>query len=79
MHQESEERLVPVVARPAGPDADPLDVRPAAAAAMDAIRVALETRAGTDAGVTGPGSPAELAVRCMRRLSDGLSPLPEGD
>lgn len=79
MHQESEERLVPVVAKPAGPDADPLDVRPAAAAAMDAIRVVLETWAGTDAGGTGPGSPAELAVRCLRRLSGGLSLLPEGD
>ncbi|MYR64146.1 TetR family transcriptional regulator, partial [Streptomyces sp. SID625] len=57
VNQESEERLVPVLARLAGPDADPLDVRLAAAAATDAVRIALETWAATDAGTEGPASP----------------------
>lgn len=57
VNQESEERLVPVVARLAGADADPLEVRLAAAAATDAIRIALETWAATDAAADGPGSP----------------------
>ncbi|WP_167414014.1 TetR family transcriptional regulator [Streptomyces carpinensis] len=68
VNQESEERLVPVIARLAGDDAEPLEVRLAAAAATDAIRIALETWAGTEAGTAGPDSPAGLAVRCLRRL-----------
>lgn len=72
VNQESEEKLIPVVARLAGPDADPLEVRLAAAAATDAIRVALEAWATTDADVTGPGAPAELAVRCLRELAGGM-------
>ncbi|WP_406168014.1 TetR/AcrR family transcriptional regulator [Streptomyces sp. NBC_00996] len=75
VNQESEERLIPVVARLAGADADPLRARLAAAAATDAIRVALETWAETDAAVEGPGSPAELAVRCLRQLMGGMDPL----
>jgi AcrR family transcriptional regulator len=75
VNQESEERLIPVVARLAGADADPLEARLAAAAATDAIRVALETWAQTDAAVEGPGSPAELAVRCLRQLMGGMRPL----
>lgn len=74
VNQDSEERLVPVVARLAGPDADPLDVRLLAAAATDAIRISLELWSATDAPVTGPGSPAELAVRCLRDLT-GAMPL----
>jgi AcrR family transcriptional regulator len=72
VNQESEEKLIPVVARLAGPGADPLDVRLTAAAATDAIRVALETWAETDADTSGPGSPAELAVRCLRELVGGM-------
>ncbi|MFD9338023.1 TetR family transcriptional regulator [Streptomyces sp. NPDC060028] len=74
VNQDSEERLVPVVARLAGPDADVLGIRLLAAAATDAIRIALELWSGTDAPVSGPGSPAELAVRCLRDLT-GAMPL----
>ncbi|MFD9412108.1 TetR/AcrR family transcriptional regulator [Streptomyces sp. NPDC059989] len=74
VNQDSEEHLVPVVARLAGPDADPLGVRLIAAAATDAIRISLELWSATDAPVTGPGSPAELAVRCLRDLT-GAMPL----
>ncbi|MEU6661435.1 helix-turn-helix domain-containing protein [Streptomyces sp. NPDC046821] len=74
VNQESEERLGPVLARLAGPGADPLDVRLAAAAATDAIRIALETWALTDDPATGsPGSPAVLALRCLRELTGGIS------
>ncbi|MFJ5550211.1 TetR family transcriptional regulator [Streptomyces sp. NPDC093225] len=72
VNQESEDRLVPVLARLAGEDADPLDVRLLAAAATDAIRVALEVWAATDAPVAGPGSPAETAVRCLRTLTASM-------
>lgn len=74
VNQDSEERLVPVVARLAGPAADPLDVRLLAAAATDAIRISLELWSTTDDPVSGPGSPAELAVRCLRDLT-GAMPL----
>ncbi|MEV0324443.1 TetR family transcriptional regulator [Streptomyces sp. NPDC050658] len=72
VNQESEEQLVPVLARLAGADADELDVRLAAAAATDAVRLALETWAASDAPAEGPGSPAALAVRCLRELAGGL-------
>ncbi|MGW0817500.1 TetR/AcrR family transcriptional regulator [Streptomyces viridiviolaceus] len=72
VNQESEERLLPVVTRLAGPGADPLEARLLAAAATDAIRVALEQWATTDAATTGAGSPAELVVRCLRELTGGL-------
>ncbi|MEW1696036.1 TetR family transcriptional regulator [Streptomyces sp. NPDC091278] len=75
VNQESEERLREVVAGLAGPDADPLEVRLAAAAATGAIRIALETWAEGDAPLHGEGSPAALAVRCLRELMGGL-PLP---
>lgn len=72
VNQESEERLLPVVTRLAGPDADPLEARLLAAAATDAIRVALEAWAATDAATAGAGSPADLVVRCLRELTGGL-------
>ncbi|MFH9721742.1 TetR/AcrR family transcriptional regulator [Streptomyces sp. NPDC017254] len=72
VNQESEERLREIVAGLAGPDADPLEVRLAAAAATDAIRIALESWAETDAPVRGEGAPAELAVRCLRELMGGM-------
>lgn len=71
VNQESEERLRDIVAGLAGPDADLLEVRLAAAAATDAIRIALETWAETDAPLRGEGSPAALAVRCLRELTGG--------
>ncbi|WP_037855056.1 TetR/AcrR family transcriptional regulator [Streptomyces sp. NRRL S-340] len=74
VNQESEERLVPVLARLAGPRAQPLEVRLAAAAATDAIRIALETWAATDAGTQGPDSPVGLATRCLRGLVGGMEP-----
>lgn len=61
-----------MLARLVGPGADALEVRLAAAAATDAIRVALEAWAATDAPASGPGSPAELAVRCLRELTGGM-------
>ncbi|WP_307525277.1 TetR family transcriptional regulator [Streptomyces umbrinus] len=76
VNQESEDKLIPLVARLAG-DADPLEFRLTAAAATDAIRVALETWAEPDADVEGPGSPAELAVRCLRELTGGMRLLAE--
>ncbi|MFE2285040.1 TetR/AcrR family transcriptional regulator [Streptomyces sp. NPDC059443] len=74
VNQDSEENLVPVVSRLAGPDADLLSIRLLAAAATDAIRIALELWSATDAPPSGPGSPAELAVRCLRDLT-GAMPL----
>ncbi|MEU6315368.1 TetR family transcriptional regulator [Streptomyces sp. NPDC047014] len=74
VNQDSEEHLVPVIARLAGPDAEPREVRLLAAAATDAIRVALELWSATDDPVAGPGSPAELAVRCLHDLT-GAMPL----
>jgi AcrR family transcriptional regulator len=80
VNQESEELLVPVIARLADGRRDPLEVRLIAAAATDAIRIALETWSGTEAATEGPGSPADLAVRCLRRLLGGMdTPEDEGD
>ncbi|MER6997827.1 TetR family transcriptional regulator [Streptomyces sp. NPDC000410] len=79
VNQESEEQLLPVLAVLAGPSADPLELRLAAAAATDAIRVALEAWSETDAPVSGgPGAPAGLAVRCLRELMGGMRPLTGG-
>ncbi|MFE1075952.1 TetR/AcrR family transcriptional regulator [Streptomyces sp. NPDC058783] len=77
VNQESEELLVPVIARLADGRREPLEVRLIAAAATDAIRIALETWSGTEAPAEGPGSPADLAVRCLRRLLGGMD-TPEG-
>ncbi|MGW0363168.1 TetR/AcrR family transcriptional regulator [Streptomyces sp. NPDC002990] len=73
VNQDSEEHLVPLISRLAGPAADPLSVRLLAAAATDAIRVSLEVWSSTDAPVQGPGSPSELAVRAVRELTRGMS------
>lgn len=74
VNQDSEENLVPVISRLAGPEADLLGIRLLAAAATDAIRIALELWSTTDAPTAGPGSPSELAVRCLRDLT-GAMPL----
>ncbi|MGV4980861.1 TetR/AcrR family transcriptional regulator [Streptomyces sp. NPDC001709] len=80
VNQESEERLVPVVARLADGRLEAVQVRMVAAAATDAIRIALETWADTEAAVTGEYSPASLAIDCLRQLVGGMSALrPDGD
>ncbi|WP_435057556.1 TetR/AcrR family transcriptional regulator [Streptomyces sp. bgisy060] len=70
VNQESEERLRGVIGTLAGPDATPLEVRLAAAAATDAIRIALESWAEAPEGDA--GAPAALAVRCLRELTGGV-------
>ncbi|MET9698207.1 TetR family transcriptional regulator [Streptomyces sp. NPDC006529] len=72
VNQESEEQLVPLLARLAGPQADALSVRLLAAAATDAIRIALEVWSTTDAPTTGPTSPAALALQCLHDLTSGM-------
>jgi AcrR family transcriptional regulator len=69
VNQEAEEQLTPLLARLAGPDADPLEVRLAAAAVIAALRIAVETWAASDGPLEGAGAPADLAVRCVRELS----------
>lgn len=71
-NHESEEQLVPVLTRLVGPEVDPLDVRLVAAAATNAIRVALEAWAAMDLNSTEVESPADLVVRCLRELTGGL-------
>lgn len=79
VNQESEERLIPVLARLAGPDSDPLELRLTAAVAVDALRIGLEVWAAPDAppgaAGAGTGSPAGPALRCLRELCGGLRPL----
>lgn len=72
VNDESERRLARILADRAD-GADPLEARVAAAAATAAIRIAVETWARGDARPTGPGSPADLGVRCMRELTAGLT------
>ncbi|MFS0692876.1 TetR family transcriptional regulator [Streptomyces nitrosporeus] len=72
VNQESEEQLLPVVGRLVGPEADPLEVRLVAAAATDAIRVALEVWAVTAPDSADSASPADLVTRCLRELTRGL-------
>ncbi|QKG23628.1 TetR family transcriptional regulator [Actinomadura verrucosospora] len=69
VNADSEEKLLPVLGRLAGPDADPLEIRLVAAAATSAIRVSLEAWATAEPAE----SPAELVVRCLRELTGGLS------
>ncbi|WP_020500470.1 TetR family transcriptional regulator [Sciscionella marina] len=65
VNRESETLLVPVLAGIAAETGE-LELRLVAAAATDAIRVALEAWAAEQAEAD---SPAELAVRCFRRLA----------
>ena len=74
VNQESEEQLLPVLTRLAGPDADPLKLRLTAAAATDAIRVSLELWSTTTSPTTGPNSPATLTTQALRHLTAGLTP-----
>ncbi|TNM50834.1 TetR family transcriptional regulator [Nocardioides albidus] len=68
VNRDSDARLVPVLGMIAPAKAQ-LELRLVAAAATDAIRVALEVWAEGDE----PGAPVELAVRCLRALTAGLS------
>lgn len=70
INRESEQQLEPLLADLA-PGEDRLERRLVAAAATDAIRLALEEWAAGDAPVAGPGGPAELAAHCFRRLTGG--------
>jgi len=69
---ESEVQLREVVASLAGPQADPFAVRLLAAAATDAMRVALETCAADGWPLADVGQPAVLASRALRELAGGL-------
>lgn len=68
VNRDSEARLLPVLTTIA-PTADPLELRLVAAAATDAIRVALEAWALGEE----PEAPVELAVRCLQALTRGLA------
>lgn len=74
VNHDSEARLLEIIAGLAGDGADPFEVRLAAAAATDAIRVGLEEWAATDGPATGAGSPADLAGRAFVQLSGGIAP-----
>ncbi|MFI9052691.1 TetR/AcrR family transcriptional regulator [Streptomyces sp. NPDC053427] len=73
VHHDSEEALVPILARLT--DAGPLAVRLGAAAANTAMRVAVEEWASGDEPEDGPQGPAELVIRGMRALTAGLPEL----
>ncbi|WP_181512479.1 MULTISPECIES: TetR family transcriptional regulator [unclassified Streptomyces] len=73
VNQESEEQLLPVVARLVDPGTDDLQLRLIAAAATDAIRVSLEVWAASEADITGPGSPADLVARALRGAGNRAS------
>ncbi|MFH8572177.1 TetR/AcrR family transcriptional regulator [Streptomyces sp. NPDC017993] len=73
VHHDSEEALMPVLAKLTG--AGPLELRLAAAAANTAMRVAVEEWAAGDAPADGPDGPAELAGRGLRALTAGLPEL----
>ncbi|MEC3915144.1 TetR/AcrR family transcriptional regulator [Nocardia sp. CDC160] len=65
---EAERDLHRILVELSAPQADPFQLRLTAASAAGAIRVALELWAAADGPVEGIGSPADLVVRCMRRL-----------
>ena len=65
---DSEERLVPLLAGLSDAPADPLQLRLLAACATDAIRIALEQWAMTDAAADAADGPAGLSARLMRTL-----------
>ncbi|GAA4478546.1 TetR family transcriptional regulator [Rhodococcus olei] len=74
---DTEEALVSVLGDLMGPEADPVDVRLMAVAGNTAMRMAVQTWAGTgDGNADGNrvASPADIAVRCIRTLTAGLTP-----
>ncbi|MGW5874965.1 TetR family transcriptional regulator [Nocardiopsis terrae] len=78
VNQESEELLVPVLARATGREEGDLVLCLAAAAVTDAVRLSMERWAAGDASALGEEGPAVLVTRCLRALGagvlDGLGP-----
>ncbi|MFD7845772.1 TetR/AcrR family transcriptional regulator [Nocardia sp. NPDC059764] len=72
INMEAERDLLRVLTGLGGPAADPLQLRLLAAASAGAIRIAVEQWASDNAPATGPGSPADLAVRSLRALAGGI-------
>lgn len=72
---DTEEKLVATLGALMGPDADPVDVRLAAVAGNTAMRLAIQTWAGTGDDTAGAPRPADIAVRCIRTLTAGLASL----
>ena len=70
---DSEERLVPILSELHDAPSDPVSLRLIAACATDAIRIALEEWAATEAEADGVDGPAALATRLMRTLLTGLT------
>lgn len=73
---ESEVQLREVVAALADPEADPFAVRLVAAAATDALRVALEACAALDDPLSDPTVLPALASRALRELTLGVNLYP---
>lgn len=73
VHHDSEQALMPVLARLTG--TGPLETRLAAAAANTAMRVAVEKWAAGDGPSEGPQGPAGLVTRYLRALTAGLPQL----
>ncbi len=67
----SEVRLREVLHSKVVPTGDMVTVYMVAAAATDAVRIALELWCRSDGPVRGPGGPADLAVKCLAGLADG--------
>ncbi|MCD2443537.1 TetR/AcrR family transcriptional regulator [Agromyces sp. SYSU K20354] len=77
VNHDSESRLQRIIAGLAGDAADDFEVRLAATAATDAVRIGLEAWAAGAGPDTGPGSPADLATRAFAQLSRGIALVPE--
>ncbi|WP_083362504.1 TetR family transcriptional regulator [Microterricola viridarii] len=69
---ESEVQLREVIATLAGPGADPYALRLIAAAATDAMCIAIEECATVEDPLLDPGAPAALARRALRDLTRGV-------
>ncbi|WP_257237621.1 hypothetical protein [Rhodococcus qingshengii] len=69
---DTETALVLVLRDLMGPGADPLEVRLLAIAANTAQRMAVVAWVDGDSPAYGDGSPAEVAMRCIRILTAGL-------
>ncbi|MFJ4650457.1 TetR/AcrR family transcriptional regulator [Nocardia sp. NPDC088792] len=72
INMESERDLYRVLTDLAGPDPDPLRLRQIATATAGAIRIAVEQWASGDGPTAGAGSPADLAIRCLRAFANGI-------
>lgn len=72
VNQESEEHLVPVLARATGREEGDIVLRLAAAAVTDAVRLSMEEWAAGDASALSEEGPAALVTRCLRALNTGL-------